>query len=103
MPLADNALTTLDAVKGYLEIDLSDVTPEAILQDGFLAQQINGISADIIDYVRFDIAAEYILPVNATVETPRTLPYNIESVCIELVAITYQRRGSEHLDRKSVV
>jgi len=56
MPL-ENALTTLDAVKDYLEIVLTDTT-----QDEFLIGKINGISADIIDYVRFDLATEYVLP-----------------------------------------
>jgi len=96
MPL-ENALTTLDAVKDYLEIVLTDTT-----QDEFLIGKINGISADIIDYVRFDLATEYVLPADATAEIPRTLPYNIESSCIELVVIAYQCRGSEHLKTEVV-
>lgn len=96
MPL-ENALTTLDAVKDYLEITLTDTT-----QDEFLTGKINGISADIIDYVRFDLSAQYVLPADATVDAPRTLPYNIESACIELVAIRYQCRGSEHLKTETV-
>lgn len=97
MPLANNALTTLDAVKNYLEIELIDPS-----QDEILIQQINGISADISDYVRFDIAADYVLPKDATANAPQTLPYNLENTCIELVAIAYQRRGSEHLKEEIV-
>lgn len=97
MPLANNALTTLDAVKNYLEIDLDDIT-----QDDFLTQQINGISADIADYVRFDISVSYVLPKDAITDATRTLPFNLESACIELVTIAYQRRGSEHLKTEVV-
>jgi len=97
VPLANNALTTLNAVKDYLEIPLTDTA-----QDEFLAGKINGISADIIDYVRFDLAAEYVLPSDGTVDAPRTLPYNIESACIELVVIAYQCKGSEHLKEEIV-
>jgi len=97
MPLANNALTTLDAVKNYLEIELIDTT-----QDVILTQQINSVSADIIDYVRFDISTKYVLPKDDTTGTARTLPYNLESACIELVAIAYQMRGSEHLKQEYI-
>jgi hypothetical protein len=97
MPLANNALTTLDAVKNYLEIELADAS-----QDETLIQQINGVSADMLDYVRFDISADYLLPKDATEKIPQTLPCNIVSACIELVAIAYQRRGSEHLKTEVV-
>jgi len=97
MPLASNALTTLDSVKEHLEIDLTDTT-----QDNGLILKINGISDDIIDYVRFDISDDYVLPKDETTNIPRTLPYNIENACIELVAIAYQRLGSEHLKEEIV-
>ncbi len=97
MALAKNALTTLDAVKNALDIKLTDTT-----DDEFLNDKINAISADIIDYVRFDLSADYVLPKDDDVDTPRTLPYNIEDACKELVAIAYQRRGSEHLKEEIV-
>jgi len=97
MPLANNALTTLNAVKKDLEIDLTDT-----IYDDILIQKINGMSDDIADYVRFDISSDYVLPKDDAVSAPRTLPYNIENACIELVVITYQRKGSEHLKSEVV-
>ena len=46
--------------------------------------------------------AGYVLPKDATTENPRTLPYELESACVLLVAQLYNQRGSEHLSAEAV-
>jgi hypothetical protein len=97
MPLANNALTTLEEVKKNLEIQLDDTS-----QDEFLIMKINGVSADIEDYTRRTISAEFVLPKDATMDKPQTLPCNLENACIEWVAVLYQKIGSEHLKTETI-
>jgi len=46
--------------------------------------------------------AGYVLPKDDIELDPRTLPYDLESACIELVAVAYQMRGSEHLKQEYI-
>ena len=46
--------------------------------------------------------AGYVLPKDATSENPRTLPFDLESACVLLVAQLYNQRGSEHLSAEAV-
>lgn len=51
--------------------------------------------------VEIEYVAGYVLPYDVTDDEedppPQTLPSDIEMACMELVSITYNRRGSEHL------
>lgn len=44
----------------------------------------------------------YVLPRDAGLEIPRTLPYELESACVLLVAQLFNQRGSEHLTSEAV-
>lgn len=46
--------------------------------------------------------AGYVLPKDDSTETPRTLPYDLEDACIQLVAIRHEKRGSEHLSSETI-
>lgn len=55
--------------------------------------------------IQVQYVAGYVLPKDDGLGTPpavRNLPYDLEDACIELVAIRYEMRGSEHMKRETI-
>ncbi|MFZ5688670.1 MAG: phage head-tail connector protein [Bacillota bacterium] len=55
--------------------------------------------------IEVQYTAGYVLPKDDGTGTPpavRNLPYDLEDACIELVAIRYEMRGSEHMKRETI-
>lgn len=46
--------------------------------------------------------AGYVLPNDATDNDPRTLPFDIENAVVQLIAIAYNKIGSEHLTKEYI-
>jgi len=46
--------------------------------------------------ITVEYTAGYILPQNGTMETPATLPGDLEMACIKMIATDINRKGSEH-------
>ena len=64
---------------------------------GLVGEELAPIRSIEVDY-----DAGYILPNDATTEDPRTLPYDLEELILQLIALDYNQYGAKGLESFSI-
>jgi len=96
----DYSMSDEDALRGEL------YAPNGWSWDGALVGLVGEPLAPYRPY-QITYTAGYVFPQDATTEVPRTLPYDLEEACVELVSVKLTTRGienvkSEHLGDASM-
>jgi hypothetical protein len=94
-PPADYAMSDADALRGQI------YAPNGWSYDGALVGPVGEPIAPYRSYL-ITYSAGYTLPKDATGENPRTLPYDLEEACIELISAKIAVIGSENVKSESL-